>query len=106
MPSDRTEVQLTRNAQKDLKKLRHDLKGITRQLARREGDPLLGHTLEGSLKCARSLEFSLTGGGAYRAVYVVHKESVCIVFIVGAHENIYKKAESRYQALRRDLGIR
>lgn len=105
MPSDRTDVQLTLSAQKDLKKLRHDMERVARELRKLEDDPLCGHTLEGSLKGARSLEFSLRGGGAYRAVYVFHDQVVCIVFIIGAHENIYKKAESRYEALRRELGI-
>ncbi|MGI8403428.1 MAG: hypothetical protein ACR2OE_01425 [Thermomicrobiales bacterium] len=38
--------------------------------------------------------------GVCRAVYVVDEdESICIVFIVGPHENIYAKAQSRYEAL-------
>lgn len=81
------------------------MKRVVRELSRLEDDPLLGHTLEGSLRGARSLEFSLKGGGAYRAVYIFHDSTVCIVFIIGAHEDIYKKAESRYEALRRELDI-
>lgn len=105
MPAKRFEVQLTPRAEKDLKGLRHDTPGVVRELAKLEEDPLRGHTLKGSLLGARSLEFTLRGGGAYRAVYVVHEDCVCIVFIVGSHENIYKRAESRYKALRRKLGF-
>lgn len=104
MPSSRIDVQLTSNARKDLKKLRHDMEGVTRALTVLESDPFAGHTLEGSLNGAQSLEFSLKGGGAYRAGYVVHEETICIVFIIGAHENIYKKAESRFTALKREIG--
>lgn len=105
MPSDRTDVQLTSSAQKDLKKLRHDMERVVRELRKLEDDPLSGHTLEGSLRGARSFEFSLKGDGAYRAIYIFHDETVCIIFIIGPHENIYKKAQRRYEALRRDLGI-
>ena len=66
-----------------------------------EDDPLRGHPLTGSLKGARSLDFSLKGG-AYRAVYsVLDAERTCLVFIVGPHENIYQKAERRAAALKR-----
>jgi len=57
--------------------------------------------LTGNLRGCRSLGFSLKGSGQYRAVYVVlDDESVCLVFIVGPHENIYGKAERRLDALR------
>lgn len=103
MTSRRTEVRFTRAARKDLKSLRHDVQGVVRQIARLQEDPLAGHQLKGSLAGARSLDFTLRGGGAYRAVYVLHRETVCIVFIIGPHENIYKKAESRLAALRQTL---
>lgn len=101
MTSSQADVQLTKAAQKDLKALRHDLDRALREIDALRDDPLKGHLLKGSLAGARSLEFSLKGGGEYRAVYIVHGETVCvcIVFLVGAHENIYKKAESRYAAL-------
>jgi hypothetical protein len=48
----------------------------------------------------RSLEFNLRGGGAYRAVYLLlESERVCLVFLVGAHEGLYAKAERRRRAL-------
>ena len=103
MTNRRVEVQLTRAAQKDLRDLRHDMQGVARQLARLEENPTAGHPLKGSLAGARSLELTLRGGGAYRAVYVVHRDTVCIVFIIGPHENIYRKAESRLAALRQSL---
>ena len=45
--------------------------------------------------------FSLPGG-AHRAVYtVLEEEHVCLVFLIGPHEGIYRKAERRFAALRR-----
>ncbi|MBA2671959.1 MAG: type II toxin-antitoxin system RelE/ParE family toxin [Gemmatimonadetes bacterium] len=104
MPSSRFDVQLTRKAEKDLGKLKHDEERAAREIRKLADDPLLGHSLKGALSGARSLEFTLRGGGAFRAVYIVHENTVCIVFIVGPHENIYKKAESRFAALKRSLG--
>jgi mRNA-degrading endonuclease RelE of RelBE toxin-antitoxin system len=50
------------------------------------------------------LEFNLKGGGAYRAVYtIVDNKRICIIFVVGAHENTYKMAERRYAALLKSL---
>jgi hypothetical protein len=50
----------------------------------------------------RSCEFSLKGSGVYRAACVVlDAERVCLVFLVGPHENICDKAERRLVALRR-----
>ncbi len=55
--------------------------------------------LSGFLRGARSLEFNLRGGGAFRAVYIVLEDvSTCVVLIVGPHENIYQRAERRYRA--------
>jgi len=69
-------------------------------LALRE-NPYKGHSLKGSLRGARALEFSLKGV-AYRAAYVVlEEEKVCLVFMVGPHEGFYEKAERRAKALRK-----
>ncbi len=47
------------------------------------------------------MEFSLPGG-AFRAAYIVREaEKVCLVFLVGPHENFYEKAERRYRALKK-----
>jgi mRNA-degrading endonuclease RelE of RelBE toxin-antitoxin system len=101
-PGDRFEVELTREAEKDLKRLRPWKEQATRALVELEEDPYLGHALTGSLRGTRSLEFSLRGSGVYRAVYVVIENArVCLVFIVGPHENIYDKAERRVAALKR-----
>jgi len=41
----------------------------------------------------------LKGSGSYRAVYsVLDEDRVCMVLIVGPHENINEKAERRYRA--------
>ena len=102
MPTDHFDVQFTRDAEKDLGRLRPWTDDATRVILRLRDDPFLGHTLTEKLKGLRSLEFSLRGGGAYRAVYVVIEEArVCVVFIVGTHENIYLKAERRLAALKR-----
>lgn len=102
--TDRYAIILTRNAEKDLDRLKHDRDRATRELLRLELDPYAGHSLTGGLRGARSLEFSLRGGGAYRAVYtVVDSNRICIIFVVGPHENIYRLAERRYAAVRKSL---
>lgn len=102
MPVERFEVELTADAEKDLKRLRPWTDQATRAILRLEDDPYRGHPLTGSLRGVRSLEFTLKGSGAYRAVYVVlDDDRVCLVFLVGPHENIYDKAERRVAALKR-----
>lgn len=92
---------MTREAAKDLKRLRPWTDQALRRIRRLESDPYAGHPLTGNLRGARSLEFSLRGSGVYRAVYFVTEHNrICLVFIVGPHENIYDKAERRIQALR------
>ena len=101
MPVDRFDIQFTREAEKDLVRLRPWTDEATRAVLRLADDPFLGHALSGNLKGLRSLEFTLKGSGAHRAVYVVFDvERVCLVFIVGPHENIYRKAERRLASLR------
>ena len=102
MTSSRFGIQLTREAQKDLKGLRPHVERASRVIRGLADDPYRGHTLTGELKGTRSLEFSLPGSGVYRAVYVVIDENqICLVFIVGPHENIYDRARRRLQALQR-----
>lgn len=102
MASDRYEVEILPRTEKDLNKLRQDRDQAVREVLQLEANPLLGHTLRGNRRGARSLEFNLRGGGAYRAVYVVlHDDRVCIVFLVGSHENTYGEAERRYKALQK-----
>ncbi|HUG13820.1 MAG TPA: type II toxin-antitoxin system RelE/ParE family toxin [Thermomicrobiales bacterium] len=102
MPADRYEIELTRSAEKDLERLKSRRDQAMRALLQLEENPVAGHTLSGNLKGARSLEFSLKGSGVYRAVYtILEDDRVCVIFIIGPHENIYDKAERRYKALRR-----
>ena len=99
---DRFDVELTRNATKDLKVYKgRSYQRAMDALSQLETEPDKGHTLTGSLRGARSLEFSLPGG-AHRAAYVVlSMDRVCVVFLVGSHEGFYKEAERRYEALRK-----
>ncbi len=102
--SDRYGIELTRRAEKDLDDLKQDRDRVVRKLERLRDDPQAGHTLKGALRGARALEFNLRGGGAYRAVYtIIDDERLCIVFVVGSHEKIYKVAERRYAALLKTL---
>lgn len=97
--SDRFEIELTRKAERDLDDLKQNRDKVVRKLDRLRDDPQSGHTLAGSLRGTRSLEFNLKGSGAYRAVYtIIDRERLCIVFVVGPHENIYRVAERRYAA--------
>jgi mRNA-degrading endonuclease RelE of RelBE toxin-antitoxin system len=92
-------IELVRDAEKDLKRLRPWTAQVTRQLLQLEQEPTAGHPRSGILHGTRSLEFNLKGSGAYRAVYVILDENrVCVVLIVGPHENIYARAERRYRA--------
>ena len=101
-------VEFTRLARKDLEALKsknaaaHD--EAVKVLAALEDDSQAGHTLTGSLKGCRSLDFSVKGSGQYRAVYIeVDKDRVCVVFIVATHENIYREASKRVAAVRSSL---
>ena len=99
--SRRYRVELTDGAKKDLKKLRQHRDQIGNALERLEENPLAGHTLRGTLYGLRSLEFTAKGSGAFRAVYgVLETDAVCLVVIVGPHENIYDRAKRRIEALR------
>jgi mRNA-degrading endonuclease RelE of RelBE toxin-antitoxin system len=102
MTSSRSGIQLTREAQKDLKNLRPHGERASRVIRGLADDPFRGHALTGDLKGTRALEFSLPGSGAYHAVYVViDDDQICLIFIVGPHENIYDRAKRRLQALKR-----
>lgn len=100
MTTGKFQVELTTRAQKDLKKLRHDLANVLRQIAILEEDPYKGETLRGTLRDARSLHFSLRGGGEYRAIYtIVDEKTICLVFLIAARENVYKEAQRRFDSL-------
>lgn len=95
-------VEVTRRAEKDLENLGEEGAAVaTRALLTLESNPTRGHTLAGALTGARSLEFSMPGG-EYRAAYLVlPAERLCLVFMVGPHENFYREAERRYQRLKK-----
>lgn len=100
----RFDVEILPRALKDLKALKQHEAEAIRQILRLEENPELGHMLQGSLRGVRSLEFSLKGSGAYRAVYVVlDQQRVCVVFLVGPHENIYERAERRWAAVKKQF---
>jgi len=97
-------VKLTRPAEKDLAALKHLESTALTELLSLEENHELGHLLSGSLKGARALEFNLKGSGAYRAIYAVDPDLLeCVVFILGPHENIYKKAERRWASLKKQI---
>ena len=105
-PTKRYRVELTDGAKKDLKKLRQHREQIGEALGRLEENPLAGHSLQGTLYRLRSLEFTVRGSGAFRAVYgVIEPDGVCLVVIVGPHENICDRAERRVEALRAAGGL-
>ena len=102
---DRHDVEILPKAEKDLRKLKQHQAQATREILKLEANPHLGHTLTGSLRGARSIEFNLKSGGAYRAVYtILDDRRICVVFLVGPHENIYKEAERRWNAVKKQLG--
>jgi mRNA-degrading endonuclease RelE of RelBE toxin-antitoxin system len=68
-------------------------------ILRLEQNPFAGHLLSGALQGVRSLGFSLSGG-AYRIAYFLHQDKkVCLVFMIGSHENFYEIAERRFRPL-------
>ena len=98
------EVELLPRAAKDLKALKHHEAQAIREILKFEDNPELGHALQGSLHGVRALEFTLKGSVAYRAVYtIVDEQRVCVVFLVGPHENIYKRAERRWESVKKQL---
>lgn len=104
--SERYEVELLRQAEKDLKDLRQDRGKAIQELLRLEDDPRLGHTLIGSLRGTRLRVFNLKGGGAYRAVYtILDDQRVCIVFLLTSHEIVFTEAERRWEMVRKSLGL-
>ncbi len=97
----RYRVEIIDGARKDLEKHRQHREQIGEALGRLETDPRAGHPLQGTLYRLRSLEFTVKGSGAFRAVYgVLETDAVCLVVIVGPHENIYDRAQRRVETLR------
>jgi mRNA interferase RelE/StbE len=93
-------VEFTRLAEKDLGRLsKSDGKTAMHAITTMRDDPKKGYTLKGTLKGARSLEFSLHGGAYRAAYYVITEDERCLVFMVGSHERFYEEAERRAAAL-------
>lgn len=89
-------LELSPKAIKDLKKLNKPFQERTlNALLELEKEPHKGHALEGSLKGARSLEFSLPGGEYRAAYYVILDDETVYVFMIGPHEGFYKEATRR-----------
>ena len=66
------------------------------ELKKLEVNPNVGHLLSGSLYPLRSLSFSLKGSGEYRVIsLLIDPRLVCLILIIGPHENIYAQAERR-----------
>lgn len=99
MSERRWTVQRTRGTDKDIARQRAHTTKILTALTILEIQPLKGHALTGKLQGARSLGFSVPGT-QFRALYVIYAElRLCLVFMVGPHENIYRDAETRYANL-------
>ncbi len=94
------EVRISREARKDLKRLRSHEDQALLALTELETNAYAGHALTGTLEGLRSLKFHLPGSGAYRAIYLIQATTVVLVILVGPRENIYREAERRYKPLR------
>ncbi|CAN5710216.1 hypothetical protein BH09CHL1_BH09CHL1_36740 [soil metagenome] len=106
MTNDQFRIELWPDAEKDLKRHRTHAQTIRENLKKLEADPNKGHRLTGKLSGARSLEFNVKGSGAFRAIYVaLPNQTICLVFILGPHENIYSRAESRWEAIKREYSV-
>ena len=93
------EVQITKSVEDDLKDFGSYRKKVIEEILVLEKNPMAGHPLKGKLKGMLSLEFSLPNG-ACRAVYKVKEDmQICLVIIIGYHENIYEKAQRRVEYL-------
>ena len=92
-------VHVTKSVEDDLKEFGPYKARVIQEILQLESNPLAGHALRGKLKGLRSLEFSLPGGEC-RAIYKIKDDKqICLVVIVGYHENIYDKAQRRVEAL-------
>ena len=98
-------IHLTKNAEKDLIRLKNLMNEALDKIMVLKQDPYAGHLLKGSMRGVRSLDFSINGT-AYRAAYVLMKdEKVCLVFMIGPHEGFYEKAERKAKSLKKHKGF-
>jgi mRNA-degrading endonuclease RelE of RelBE toxin-antitoxin system len=104
--NDQYQIRFTTGAKKDLKSkaCKPYLKEIFRTIGTLKNNPLAGKCLEGSLLKVRSLHVSLKGSGQWRvAYYAMIEERTCLVIAIGPRENFYKKANTRYKAIKAKL---
>jgi len=105
----RYNVELTSGAKKDLKSnaCKPHLKAIMEEIKSLKDDPFAGDPLEGSLSKVRSIHFTLKGSGEWRtAYYVLSKDRVCLILLVGPRENFYRKAKKRYDVMKPGINKR
>jgi mRNA-degrading endonuclease RelE of RelBE toxin-antitoxin system len=102
--SDEFQVQLTRRAEKDLRRFRSALKQVRSALKQLEVDPFTGHPLSGTLQGVRSLVFTIPGTSCRAAYVVLENERVILVFLIGTRERFYEHAQRRWNAVRKQIG--
>ena len=98
------EVRFTTKAKKDLKSqvCRPYLKKILQEISILQKNPLAGSCLKGSLAKVRSLHFNIKGSGEWRiAYYIMTTENNCLILLVGTRENFYKKAQRRFDSIKK-----
>ncbi len=99
MRENRYTVHITKAVEEDLKEFDSYRSKVIQEIIILEDNPQAGHALKGKLKGLRSLEFSLPSG-ACRAIYKIRDDKhICLIIIVGYHENIYDKAQRRIESL-------
>lgn len=99
--SEPVRIELTTQAEKDLKGLWKVSEKVTQHLKALKTNPRKGHPLSGSLQGVRALEFTMKGSGQFRAAYFYFPdENAVIFFLVGPHENFYQMAEKRVKFLK------
>lgn len=89
------DIQFTREARKDLERLRSHEDQALRALDEPRENANAGKALQGSLRGLWSLCF-----GRFRIFYTVDGPTIILVILIGPRENIYKEAERRYKALK------
>ena len=92
------DIQLTKNAAKDLRKFRQWLSVIEEALGTLAMDPYSGEPLQGSLRGVHTLHLRLKGSGQARIAYVIYPaERVCLLIALGMRENFYDLVTRRIE---------
>ena len=98
----RYSVEITHLVESDLDDLgsKRDL-AVNKILNLEENPSKKGSALKGNLRGLYSYKFNLPGSGQYRAIYYLkNKESICLLILVASRENIYQKAQRRYESIK------